>query len=346
MALLSSLYGLGLSLKASYYRNFRKPGVLPVPVISIGNLTLGGTGKTPAVISLTQEAQQRGYRPVILTRGYRGKKKETCFVSTGSGPLLDPEESGDEPFLMAALLKDVPVVKGRKRYEAGLFALSHLYPEFKTQHSKLQTLNSELIFILDDGFQHWPLYRDIDIVLIDAVSRFGNGRLFPEGPLREPLSALQRADVAVMTKADIAGETAVNEITGTARTYNANIDVFTAVHQPASLISIAGAETGTDTLAGTEIFAFAGIADTGYFSSLLQSLGARIRGFRKFRDHHHYSRGDIESIRKAAGGRKIITTEKDLVKIRRLKEPDDISALRIEFVPSSGFYDNIFGRLQ
>lgn len=322
-----------------YYGKFRKPGLLPAPVISIGNLTLGGTGKTPAVISLAREAKQRGYSPVILTRGYRGKKKETCFVSTGSGPLLAPEDAGDEPFLMAKLLRDIPVVKGRNRYEAGLFAISHLHSEFKTQ-------NSKLLFILDDGFQHWLLHRDIDIVLIDAVNRFGNGMLFPEGILREPLSALSRADVVVLTKADIAGEPAMKEITGIIRRYNVKTDAFTAVHQPAGVISLSGAEAGLDTLSGKDIFVFAGIADKGYFSFLLQSLGSRIAGFRQFRDHHAYTRGDIDSISKAAGGLDIITTEKDLVKIQALRAPADISALRIEFTPSSGFYDNIFRRLQ
>jgi tetraacyldisaccharide 4'-kinase len=180
---------LGLAYRRFSYAYFKKPDKLPAKVISIGNLTLGGTGKTPAVISIAQEAKKRGFTPCVLARGYKGKAKETCFISKGEKPLLNSREAGDEAYLMAEILKGMPVVKGKNRYEAGKLAL--------------ENFQSEILFILDDGFQHWRLHRDIDVLLIDATDPFGNEKLFPEGIMREPFSAIRRAHFIVITKADV-----------------------------------------------------------------------------------------------------------------------------------------------
>jgi tetraacyldisaccharide 4'-kinase len=165
MTPLELLYYLGYSVHRGYGTKTQKR--LPARVISIGNITLGGTGKTPAAIALTYEAKQRGFAPCILTRGYGGKAKGPCFVSRGEGPLLNAYDAGDEAFLMAEKLKGIPVVKGPDRYEAGMFALRNL--RVQTAHSQ-----SEWIFILDDGFQHWGLFRDMDILLLDGMNPFGN----------------------------------------------------------------------------------------------------------------------------------------------------------------------------
>ncbi len=329
MGLLSALYGFGLSCKKFYCRN---PNRLPVKVISIGNLTLGGTGKTPAVISVAQEAKMRGFNPCILTRGYKGKVKDTCFVSKGDKPLLNTQEAGDEAFLMAQILEGVPIVKGKDRYKSGLFALDNLY--------------SELLFILDDGFQHWKLHRDVDVLLIDATNPFGNEKLFPEGILREPFSAMKRAHIIVITKADMAIQGAITTITRKIKQYNSDAPIFTASHKPAGLISALGEAVELNTLRNKQIYAFSGIANPAYFQSTLRSTGARIVEFMNFRDHHIYSRKDMDKIKSEALGLEIVTTEKDLVKLKELDVPDNLSALRIEFSIENDFYDNLFRRLQ
>ena len=165
MGLPEFLYYVGLSLKRAFVLRHRKK--LPYRVISIGNITVGGTGKTPAAIALAQEAKKRGFSPVILTRGYKGSAKGPCFVTRGEGPLLNVREAGDEPVLMAEKLSGVPVVKTGNRYEAGMFALQNM-------DSQLSGPDSQPLFILDDGFQHWKLYRDKDVLLIDSGDPFGN----------------------------------------------------------------------------------------------------------------------------------------------------------------------------
>jgi tetraacyldisaccharide 4'-kinase len=332
LGLFSAIYGLGLAYRRFSYAYFKKPDKLPAKVISIGNLTLGGTGKTPAVISIAQEAKKRGFTPCVLTRGYKGKAKETCFISKGEKPLLNSREAGDEAYLMAEILKGMPVVKGKNRYEAGKLAL--------------ENFQSEILFILDDGFQHWRLHRDIDVLLIDATDPFGNEKLFPEGIMREPFSAIRRAHFIVITKADVALQGAVQEITDKIRKYNSKAPIFIASHRPTGLSNISGESKGLDSLRDKRIYSFAGIANPAYFQSSLTLGGARIVEFRQFRDHHVYKQKDMDEVKKEALGLDIITTEKDLVKLKELEIPKNLSALKIEFSIDNEFYDNLFRRLQ
>ncbi|HDH05515.1 MAG TPA: tetraacyldisaccharide 4'-kinase [Nitrospirae bacterium] len=339
MGLFSALYAFALTCRRFSYAHIKKPGKLPAKVISIGNLTLGGTGKTPAVMSLAQEAKKRGFTPCILTRGYRGKSKGTCFVGKGGKPLMNAQQAGDEAFLMAEILDGIPIVKGKDRYKSGLFALNSL-------RSKLRTPNSELLFILDDGFQHWRLHRDIDILLIDAINPFGNEKLFPEGIMREPFSAIKRANIIVITKADMAAQGTVHAITDKIRKYNPEAPIFTASHRPTGLAGISGESKGLDSLRNKRIYAFSGIANPAYFRSTLTLSGARTVEFRKFRDHHIYRQKDMDEIKKDASGLDIVTTEKDLVKLKELQIPENLSALKIEFSIDDDFYNNIFRRVQ
>ena len=331
MGLLSALYHLGLSCRTFRYKHFKKPGRLPVKVISIGNITLGGTGKTPAVIRLAEEAVKRGSSPCILTRGYKGKKKETCFVSRGDGPVLGVDEAGDEAFLMTGKLKGVPVVKGSNRYEAGLFALRNL--EHKPS-----------LMILDDGFQHIALERDIDVVLIDGTNPFGNEKMFPEGRLREPLHALTRADFVIITKSDKAAEDVLTYIRDKIKTINPELPVYMSSHQPLRLINMSGKTKELSYLENREVFAFAGIANTGYFTSTIKTCGAEIAGFHKYRDHHVYSVKDIDKLKQEAAVLDIITTEKDLVKLKDFNVPDNLFALSIDFSVDNAYFDSIFRR--
>lgn len=308
---------------------------MPARVISIGNLTLGGTGKTPAVIAISEEAKKRGFKPCILTKGYRGNVKGPCFVSKGSEPLLNPLEAGDEAYLMAERLEGVPIVMGKNRYKSGIFAIENF-------NSELQTPNSKLLFILDDGFQHWALHRNTDVLLIDATNPFGNGRLFPEGRLREPLTAMRRADTIVMTKADVVSKELISTYAQKIKQYNSEAPIYTASHKPTCLVSVSGKTKNLDTLNNKEIYAFAGIANPSYFKALLISKGADIIRFKKFRDHYIYKQRNIKKIKKDAAGLEIITTEKDLVKLKGLNSIENIYALRIEFSIEEEFYNNLF----
>ncbi|UCH80633.1 MAG: tetraacyldisaccharide 4'-kinase [Nitrospiraceae bacterium] len=332
MGLLSSLYSLGLTCRTFYYRHLKTPGRLPVKVISIGNITLGGTGKTPAVIKVAEEARKRGFHPCILTRGYKGNIKETCFVSNGKEVMLNPDEAGDEPYLIAARLNGIPVVKGSKRYEAGLFALNRL------------AIRPSLI-ILDDGFQHIAIERDINVLLIDGTNPFGNRKLFPEGIMREPLTAMRRADYAIITKSDMIDKNALADIKAIIKNTSPGMPVYESAHKPAGLIHISGYTEEPEHISNKDVFVFAGIANSGYFASTVKMCGARIKGFKWYRDHHAYSAKDMSWIRQKAEGLYIITTEKDLVKLKKLKVPENLYALAIDFAVDNIFLDSIFRRL-
>ena len=339
MGLLSTLYGMGVSCKKYYYRN---PRTLPGKVISIGNLTLGGTGKTPAVIAVAQEAKKRGHAPCILTRGYWGKTKGTRFVSRGEGPLMGTVEAGDEAYIMAETLKDIPVVKGKDRYKAGLYAINNLSPGCCGDVSPCTPAKTNLLFILDDGYQHFKLRRDADVLLIDGTNPFGNGKLFPEGIMREPLSAIRRAHIIVITKADRVVQERISIITDKVRQYNPEAPLYTAFHKPSGLIQSSGDIEGIEKLRNRSIYAFSGIANPSYFQETLSGTGARVAGIRNFRDHHRYSQKDMDKIKSDAAGSDIITTEKDLVKLRELNIPENMFALKIEFSVDDDFYTTLF----
>jgi len=327
------LYYLGYSYKKNNGLKSRKR--LPRVVISIGNLTVGGTGKTPAVIALAEEAKKRGHQPCILTRGYKGKAKGPCVISNGDGPLLGVEEAGDEAFLMAEKLKNIPVIKGNDRYEAGMFALNASIPE-------------PSLFILDDGFQHWVLDRDVDILLIDSTNPFGNRKLLPSGILREPLTEIKRADIIVITKipSHVAGslggeDDLVHEI----REYNPDAPLYISSHLPVGLKTTSGQDLPLEVISGKTVFGFCGIGNPDSFKHTLAAIHAQVRGFMVFRDHHPYSERDIRRIcnrAKECAADWIVTTEKDIMRLKDFPPRDDLFSLHIEFRIEEGFYDKVF----
>lgn len=332
MGIFSAIYKTALSgRRLLYEKGIKKTKKLPVKVISIGNLTLGGTGKTPAVIALTQEAKKRGFKPCVLTRGYKGRIKGPCFISTEKKYLLNTSRAGDETILMSYRLGDIPVVKGQNRYLSGIYALGELGAD---------AIN---MFILDDGFQHWGLYRDLDILLIDATNPFGNGKLFPEGVLREPLASLKRAGIIVITKVDTVCKELISAITKKIKQYNPEAPVYTSWYKPASLINVHGGAKNLNVLNNKKVYAFAGIANPSYFKTLLIANGAGVKKFKPFRDHYNYKQRDVNRIKKEAEDLEIITTEKDLVKLKELELPENIFALRVDFLIDERFYDYIFG---
>ncbi|TAN43072.1 MAG: tetraacyldisaccharide 4'-kinase [Nitrospirae bacterium] len=315
MNFLEAIYLCGCRIKKNYWMKRRKR--LPFKVVSIGNITTGGTGKTPATIALAEGLRLRGYAPVILTRGYRGKAKGPCFVGPGriiesfglsGAPLLcgTVEEAGDEPLLMAEKLEKVPVVKCADRYAGGNFALRHLNGEYL----------EKAVFILDDGFQHWRLYRDLDIVLLDGAKPFGNGRLLPLGVLREPLGALKRADAVLVTKTRNSG--LLEEI----RAINPAAFVSFSEYAIDSFIDVTGSDLAQESVKAKKAMAFCGIARPESFRNALISAGIEVCDLITFRDHHRYKQADIDLVcgrAHEAGADYIIATEKDMVKIRELR---------------------------
>lgn len=333
------IYYLGLTSKKIYSLRYQKR--LPFKVISIGNITVGGTGKTPAAIAVAEEAKWRGFSPVILTRGYKGKTKGPCFVTKGEGPLLSSDNAGDEPLLMSEKLQGIPVVKGNNRYKSGLFAVQNL--GFQISGAKFP-----IIFILDDGFQHWKLHRDKDIALIDANNPFDNRKLLPFGRLREPVSSLARADIVVITKYSKSADSHCrnnNNLIEEIKLHNAEASIFFAQHNPVICRLISGEKKPAAWLSGKRILGFCALASPESFKNSLQSLGAEIAGFRTYKDHHRYKYADIIKIKKEAenyGADWIVTTEKDIIKIRGLDLPENILIIEIEFAVEGNFFDMIF----
>ncbi len=192
LSALSLLYRSALYARRTWYRlPWSGKKTLPCTVISVGNIALGGTGKTPTVIDIAGLILQKGKQPAVISRGY-GRRDESLISIVSDGRMVqhDPARNGDEPVLIADRLTGVPVVVGADRYQASLAALRQFHPD---------------VVILDDGFQHIRLQRTIDIVLIDAAEPFGSGKLFPAGILREPLTALKRAHAILITRADRVG---------------------------------------------------------------------------------------------------------------------------------------------
>ncbi|HMK49129.1 MAG TPA: tetraacyldisaccharide 4'-kinase [Thermodesulfovibrionales bacterium] len=335
MTFLERLYLAGYSIKKRH--KFQNRKILPRKVISVGNITLGGTGKTPAVIAVAQKARLRGFTPCILTRGYRGTASGPCFVSRGGSPVLNERQAGDEAYLMATKLQGVPVIKGKDRYEAGIFALNES-PEASRPD----------LFILDDGFQHWGLFRDKDVLLIDCMNPFGNRRLLPLGLLREPLSEIDRAGIIIITKEEGLPASAKDSLMREIREYNKQAPVFFSAHKPLQFVSRGGDAFPLKWGEGKRFFGFCGIGNPESFRRTLLSTGMTLTGFKSFRDHHFYSQRDLQTVIGEAGVHSewIVTTEKDIMRLRGFDLPENLVSLAIEFQVDENCYETIFAGLR
>jgi len=318
LAIMSFLYGVGVNTRISLLKNRGKQ--LPGFVVSVGNITAGGTGKTPVVLMLSRWAKKQGYNVAVLSRGYGGSySNESDIVTDGKDILLSPDISGDEPWLIANTLNGVPVIVSKNRYLGGIRAHKSFGSNF---------------FILDDGFQHILLKRDMDIVLADAKKPFGNGHLLPWGPLREPLSGLKRADAFVFTRSG-------DQPSDHGESYFNNKPVFRGDHVPDKIIlPNKGKEYEPSFIDGKRVIAFSGIGRPASFKESLVNLGAKVVSFKAFGDHYPFSERDmlkIQEDQKTFDGDLLITTEKDWVRIReKASNIDSIAYLTIDFVIKSG----------
>jgi tetraacyldisaccharide 4'-kinase len=340
----SKLYQVGVKIHR-WLINVRvlRDKTLGVQVITIGNLTVGGTGKTPVVEKFARELCGAGRSVAILSRGYRSKPQPfhqlllnkillredqtpPRVVSDGKSLLLDSEMAGDEPYMLASNLKDVVVLVDKDRVKSGRYAIEKF---------GCDTL------LLDDGFQYWRLRgRRHDVVLIDRQQPFGNGHLIPRGTLREPPSHLARAHTIFITKSD--GNTA--ELRGRIAGLNPGAAIIECVHHPLYLEDVfSGGRRNLDFLAGKKVASLSGIAQPESFEQSLVKLGAELVYAKRFADHHRFTQQEILNVINRAKKRQadtIVTTQKDAVRFPKIDRRDlPFFFMRVEIQIISGAND-------
>ncbi|MCK4590618.1 MAG: tetraacyldisaccharide 4'-kinase [Candidatus Latescibacteria bacterium] len=315
----SLIYGLAvwLWLLGYRWRLFRRSS-LTTKVISVGNITLGGTGKTPLVALLARILQEREKRVAVLSRGYRRRGKGIKIISDGKKILSNPQEAGDEPYLLAKSLRNIPVIVGKDRVQAGRLTTEKFASE---------------ILLLDDGFQYLKLRRDLDIAVIDAANPFGNGHLLPRGILREPLSSLKRAHLFCLTRVDQARK--LGELENRLNTLNPKTPIVECIHSPCFLRKLPdGPQVGLERLSGRRVVAFSAVGNPEGFEQSLVKLGAQLVGRMRFKDHHRYSVKDLERIARLARNSQaqmVVTTGKDSVNLSQTSVFDiEMWSLEIE----------------
>lgn len=336
-----------VGLFEEYYFRPKMPGC---PVISVGNLTVGGTGKTPVVEMLARELCAGGRSVAILSRGYKSVpkpflrrlgdkifKNKSVFapriVSDGHALLLDSRTAGDEPFMLANNLRGVVVLVDRDRVKSASYAIDHFGSD---------------VLLLDDGLQYLRLKHSVNLVLIDSQAPFGNRYMLPRGTLREPPDHLERATHILVTKCDRVNDP---ELIGEIRKYNRTADIIQCSHHPQDLRNIlTGERVALDALEGMRVGSICGIAVPESFEGALRQLGADLVVTSIFADHHRYRRKEVEGFVSRCHRRKldaVVTTEKDAVRFPRILDPLlPIYCLRvkIQILEGQEAWDRMIGR--
>jgi tetraacyldisaccharide 4'-kinase len=317
-----------------YARGVLKSRSVGVPVVSIGNLTVGGTGKTPAVEVAVQTLTALGHRPAVVSRGYGRRTGGIHVVADAASIRLDAEEAGDEPFLLARRLPGVPVVVGGNRYATARLAIERF---------------GVTAIVLDDAFQHRTLTKDLEVVMALASDPWGNGRLLPAGPLREPLAALARADLVVAMGAATLGE--ARDVVETVARVAPSVPVLTARVVPAECWEASRMRpVSLGDLAGKRVLGFAGIAVPRAFAATLEASGVTLAELVPFADHHWYAADDVARLDALAGeldADVLVTTEKDWVRLRKLplpRRPLWVLAIRLVLTSGEDAWQAAFGR--
>jgi tetraacyldisaccharide 4'-kinase len=307
----SPLYSYAMKLRALLYqKQILASHFFDVPVISVGNLTMGGTGKTPMVIYLARFLAEEGFKVGIVSRGYRGEAKGPVnIVSDGAELLMSAQQAGDEPVLLASRLKETVVAVGRNRH----LAVDEVIRSFQCD-----------AILLDDGFQHLKMRRDIDFVLFDVDHFAGTSRVFPGGELREPLTALHRCDAFVLTgvsehNSERAGkcETLLQERFADKPVFWLSPTYTQFLHYVIFPSSIKKSVVALPDIP-RNLFGFSGIAQADRFYKMVEQQGIILKGTKTYRDHHYYQPEDIKDLlwlASKAGTSGFITTEKDMVKL-------------------------------
>jgi tetraacyldisaccharide 4'-kinase len=280
----AGVYGAAISVRNFYYGRWAFPAWLDVPVISVGNLTVGGTGKTPMTIWLCERLLERGRKPAVLSRGYKSE-----------------QGTADELLLVSRRVPRAVAIANPNRVAAGHLAVQ----EYQVGAA-----------VLDDGFQHRRMGRDLDIVLVDATRPFGFGHLLPRGLLREPVNSLRRAEAVVVTRADQCEAHALGALERTIRSIHPDVPIVRAIHRPAGFWSLSGERA--EVAPGARVGAFAGIARPDAFLRTLESVGHAPAAVQWFPDHHVYAPHELKELTGWAQREQLdllVTTEKDAVKL-------------------------------
>lgn len=310
---LAAAYGRAATMRAeAYRRGWLKSRRLRRPVISVGNLTTGGTGKTPLVAFLAKLLLDRGLKPSILTRGYhrrRGPSRLTLAPASSRTP--DPRKTGDEPALLAAALPEVPIVICADRYRAGKHAEEHFGVN---------------VHLLDDGFQHLQLARDVDIVALDATQEITDRAILPAGRQREPCLALKRAHFIVLTRSDLVDSSQLKRMENQVLEIHPGIPIFRSGTKLCGFVNLrTGRRLPADALEGRRVFAFCGVGNSRAFFDSLRRWGIALAGEKAFPDHHVYTDREIAYLllnASASGSATLITTEKDAMNLPPSWKPD------------------------
>jgi len=317
----SLAYRIGQKLRNTWWRFAKKR--VPIRTISVGNLTVGGNGKTPFTLFLASRLQAHGLKVGIVTRGFgrSGAKEAAALVSDGSSIKMSPEQAGDEAVMMAKSFRG-PIVVARRRID-GI--------------NLLGKIASPEVVVLDDAFQHRALTRDVDLVLISRERGFGNGRLIPAGPMREPLSAIRRASAAIIVSSGVPERPSA--ITPRQMRAISRVPTLRATLRPKTLIRYEQGKwiEAPIAMAGRRVLAVSGLADPSGFYAMLHEIDTDLVGVLEYPDHHVYDSSDWQTILKAAGEADIVlTTEKDLVKLEKFPfARDSLYALRLEVAMSA-----------
>jgi tetraacyldisaccharide 4'-kinase len=324
----SKVYENGIQFRNNLYKTgILKIKKLPCFVVSIGNITAGGTGKTPMTIYLCKYFTALGFKVAVVTRGYKGElEHKGGVVSDGKRILCNPEEAGDEAYMMAQILKS-PVIAGKKRFESGMTAI--------------EKYSSDII-ILDDAFQHMALKRDLNLLLLDTKKPLGNGYLLPRGTLREPAASIHRSDAIIFTRSDQNPDTVFDHTNINSK----RIPLFKSIHVP-YVIRIATGENNIQSLEaqsdilnhikGKRAFLFSGIANNSAFKNSCENLKLIVCHHIQFPDHYQYTQPEIDTITESfnqSNAEYIVTTHKDYIKITNIFPSDYpilILGVKIEF---------------
>ena len=335
MAALAGAYrGAVTTREWLYHRGVLKSLMAGCPVVSIGNLTVGGTGKTPAVELAVRTLAQLGHRPAVISRGYRRRSRGVQVVADPASIRLEGEDAGDEPFLLARRLPGVPVVVGANRADAVRVARERF---------------DITAIVLDDGFQNRTLQKDLEVIMARATRPWGNGRLLPDGPLREPLRALARADLVVAAGAAAIAE--APDVAAAINQYAPGCPLLAARYAPVECWEAQRVRpVPLAQLAGARLLAFAGIVAPGGFRSTLAELGVQVEAVIGFPDHHWYDERDLAGLESRAAAPRIdglVTTEKDWVRLRPLRpcrRPLYVVSVRLDLVSGHAAWRAAFAR--
>jgi tetraacyldisaccharide 4'-kinase len=304
LRLLALLFGAAVALRGWLYaRGLRRPALAAAPVISVGNLAVGGAGKTPVTLALARRLQARGRVVAVLSRGYGATRADARVVSDGRAVLLPAAEGGDEPVLLARRLPGLRVLCGPRRAALARAAVAELGSD---------------ALLLDDGLQHRALGRDLEVVVLDAANPVGNGLLLPAGPNREPVAALRRAGLVWLSRVDQAEPAALERWRARAREATGREPVESR-HAPVDVLDGALARSlGLDALRGRTVLLLSGLARPGTCRRTGVGWGGRVAAERRHPDHHRFSAPELQeafAAAAAAGCQLVVTTEKDAVRL-------------------------------